>query len=227
MKKTITTLIIISAITGIYFNFNHTPSTEKTAPEIIKGKVIKAGLFKVIRSGGLVNSANTSTGKAIAKPVIQMIKATNRIPLIKDAHMSLQYRIWNLPEKVSYIKLKRVLKHPTITLPDGTTSTGSEYMITGKVSIGQVIAYTGYGLNEDYEMQAGDWTFQIWYDNKKLIEQTFTTYLPDEKETQQWNERLSRKKVVAADKKKSTKTKSVPANKTQKGQTAAKRKWLD
>ena len=30
-----------------------------------KAKVIKAGLFKVIRSGGLVETKNTSTGKAI------------------------------------------------------------------------------------------------------------------------------------------------------------------
>ena len=51
-------------------------------------------------------------------------------------------------------------------------------MITGKVLYGQVVAYTGYGLNEDYEIVEGDWIFQIWYEDKKMIEQKFTTYWP-------------------------------------------------
>lgn len=153
--------------------------------DTLKGKVVKAGLYKVIRSGGLVESRNTSTGKAISKPVIELVTTTDRIPLVKDAHMSMQYRIWNLPEQPAYIKLRRVLKHPVMTLPDGTQSSGSDYMINGSVSIGQVIAYTGYGLNEDYEMLEGEWTFQIWYEDKKLVEHTFTTYWPDETENRQ------------------------------------------
>jgi len=153
--------------------------------DALKGKVVKAGLYKVIRSGGLVESRNTSTGKAISKPVIELVTTTDRIPLVKDAHMSMQYRIWNLPEQPAYIKLRRVLKHPVMTLPDGTQSSGSDYMINGSVSIGQVIAYTGYGLNEDYEMLEGEWTFQIWYEDKKLVEHTFTTYWPDETENRQ------------------------------------------
>ena len=144
------------------------------------GKVTKAGLFEVIRSGGLVNSSRSSTGKAISKPVIQLVERTDRIPLVKDAHMSMQYRIWNLPDRPAYIDLRRVLIHPPMTLPDGTISTGSDYMIKGRVSVGQVIAYTGYGLNEEYEMVEGDWTFQIWFEGKKLIEQTFITYWPEE-----------------------------------------------
>ena len=133
----------------------------------------------------MVASRKTSTGKAISKPVIELLTTTDRIPLVKDAHMSLQYRIWNLPEQPAYIKLRRVLKHPVMTLPDGTQTTGSDYMINGRVSIGQVIAYTGYGLNEDYEMLEGEWTFQIWYEDKKLVEHTFTTYWPDETEKRQ------------------------------------------
>jgi len=156
------------------------PVQVKTDEKVPTGKVIKAGLFKVIRSGGLVDSPNTSTGKAHSRPVIQLVKLTDRIPLVKDAHMSFQYRIWNLPERPVYIDLRRVLIHPPMTLPDGTVSTGSDYMIKGHVRIGQVIAYTGYGLNEDYEMVEGEWTFQLWQEDKKLVEQRFTTYWPDE-----------------------------------------------
>lgn len=156
-----------------------TDSAVDPVADAMHGKVVKAGLFKVIRSGGLVNSDRTSTGKAISKPVIQLVKATHMIPLIKDAHMSFQYRIWNVPEDISFMEFRRVLKHPAMTLPDGSVRHGSEYPIKGKVSVGQVIAYTGYGLNEDYEMLEGDWTFEIWYHDTKLVEQTFTTYTPN------------------------------------------------
>jgi len=100
----------------------------------------------------------------------------------KGSQMYLQYRIWPLPAQPAYADLRRVVKHPEIELPDGSISTGSDYVIKGKVSANQVIAYTGYGLDEDYELVEGDWTFEIWYQDKKVIEQKFTTYWPDEAE---------------------------------------------
>jgi hypothetical protein len=69
-----------------------------------------------------------------------------------------------------------------MTLPDGSVSTGSDYVIKGRVSVNQVIAYTGYGLDEDYELVEGDWVFEIWYQEMKMIEQKFTTYWPDKEE---------------------------------------------
>lgn len=194
--------------------------------DVLQGKVIKSGLFKVIRSGGLVSSKNTSTGQAISKPVIQLVKTSDRIPLVKDAHMSLHYRIWNLPQQLSYIKLRRVLKHPAMTLPDGKVSTGSDYMINGHVSIGQVIAYTGYGLNEDYEMLEGDWTFQIWYQNKKLVEQTFTTYIPDDAELLSIGN-LSPKEQIKPLMVSRFNNKTQPLDKNGKPvQSASKRAWI-
>jgi uncharacterized protein VirK/YbjX len=42
-----------------------------------------------------------------------------------------------------------------------------------------VNSYDAYGFHEDYEMVEGDWTFQIWHKDNKLVEQTFTTYRPE------------------------------------------------
>jgi len=50
-----------------------------------------------------------------------------------------------------------------MTLPDGTVSTGSDFIIKRKLSSNQVIAYTGYGFDEDYELVEGEWSFEIWY----------------------------------------------------------------
>jgi hypothetical protein len=148
----------------------------------LKGHVGRAGLYRLVRSGGVINDPNTGTGKAVAKPVVELVRKTGRIPLIKGVQMYLQYRIWPLPAQPAHADLRRVLQHPEMKLPDGSVSTGSDYMIKGKVSSGQVIAYTGYGLDEDYELVEGDWIFQIWYQDKKMIEHKFTTYQPDKEE---------------------------------------------
>ena len=34
------------------------------------------------------------------------------------------------------------------------------------IVIGLFIAYTGYGLDEDYELVEGDWIFEIWYQDE-------------------------------------------------------------
>ena len=121
----------------------------------LKGKVGRSGLYRLVRSGGVVNNSQTSTGKAVSHPVVQMIKATDRIPLIKGAQMYLQYRMWYLPSQPAYADLRRVLKHPAMTLPDGSISTGSDFMLKRKVTSNQVISYTGYSFDEDYELVTG------------------------------------------------------------------------
>ena len=156
-----------------------------------------------------------------------MLKTTERIPLVRDAHMSLQYRIWNLPDQPAYIKLRRVLKHPVMTLPDGSQSSGSDYMITGAVSIGQVIAYTGYGLNEDYEMLEGEWNFQIWYENEKLIDHSFVTYTPDEAELEQLGSLSPLKNNTSLSGLDVEISQSIPERTTSKTQSAARRNWLN
>jgi len=69
--------------------------------------------------------------------------------------MAYQYRLSNLPGTRT-VKLRRVLKHPPFRLPDGTVSSGSDFMITKKLERGEVFAYDTYALNEDYEMVAGE-----------------------------------------------------------------------
>jgi hypothetical protein len=69
-------------------------------------------------------------------------------------------------------------------------------MIKAKVTVNQVIAYTGYGLDEDYEMVEGDWVFEIWHHDKKLVEQKFTTYRPDKEEQVALQLQLKRETVT-------------------------------
>jgi hypothetical protein len=143
------------------------------------GRVLQWGIYTLLRGGKVTDDPKTTTGKGVVEPVITRDRETDRIPLIKDKYMAYQYRLSNLPGKRT-VKLRRVLKHPEFKLPDGATSTGSDFMITRKLERGEVFAYDAYALNEDYEMVEGEWDFQIWFEDKMLVEQTFTTYWPEE-----------------------------------------------
>ena len=161
----------------------------------LTGRIINRGLYKLVRSGGTVDDPNTNTGKVIAKPVIQLVESTERIPLIKCAQMYLQYRIKPFPDTLVNVDFKQVLRHPAMTLPDGSVSTGADIPFKGKVSANQSIGYIGYGFDENYELVEGDWVFELWYQDKKMVEQIFTTYWPDKEETAILESKLAPLKV--------------------------------
>ena len=124
----------------------------------------------------------TNTGKVVTKAVLKISETTDRIPLIKGTHFAYRYRIIDLPKeeaKKPVVELRKVLVHPVMTLLDGSTSTGWDRIARGRTSAGQVIAFDGYAFHEDYELVEGDWTFQIWFGDKKLVEQKFTAYKPE------------------------------------------------
>jgi len=161
----------------------HDPSRGQSHEEIMipGGKVIEYGIYGLVKAGRLEQNTATSTGTIINKPVLEHIKRTNRIPIEKNTYFAYQYRISRLPDETRtrpVLELKRIVKHPAMVLPDGSRSNGSERIIRAKINAGQVIALDGYAFDEDYEMVAGDWIFQIWYKEHLLVEQKFTSYWP-------------------------------------------------
>lgn len=168
-------------------NSPDTTSSENTANESTasktaepSGRILRAGIFSKVSGGTPIQSSETSTGKALSKLVMTFIKEAERIPIKKDTIIGYQYRLSNLPD-VPSVALRRVLRHPPFTLPDGSVTTGSDFTIRKKVERNEVFAYDVYALNETYEMVEGEWIFQIWYLDKLLLERKFTTYsLEDE-----------------------------------------------
>lgn len=159
--------------------------TTKKAAEIreTSGNVFEYGIYNAQRKGRVLGSLTTNTGKVVTRPVLELAETTDRIPLLKDTYFAYRYRILDLPKeeaKKPVVELRKVLVHPVMTLPDGTTSTGWDRTSKGRTSVGQVIAFDGYVFNEDYELVEGDWTFQIWFKDKMLVEQKFTTYKPEQ-----------------------------------------------
>jgi hypothetical protein len=142
------------------------------------GRVIKYGLYEVIRTGRLVDNPDTSTGKSHSASTIQFIRQTDRIPLKKGNYFGFQSRIEPLPD-THFIKLKKVVTHPEMTLPDGSKKAGYEVNETKKVSVGVAFTTSAYSLDEDYELVEGEWTIQYWFEDRMLVEQRFYTYWPE------------------------------------------------
>lgn len=156
------------------------PAGEKAVPWARTNRV---GIYEAIHEGRLVEGASSTTGKALERLTIQFVRPAERIPLVKGSYFGFQYIIGNLfpiLDDGQVMELRRVLIHPEMTLPDGSTTTGSDYTIHRKVKVGQVKSYDAYGFHEDYELVEGEWAFQLRYQDDLLIEQTFTTYLPEE-----------------------------------------------
>lgn len=158
------------------------PIASQGDPDIPRGKATRYGLFKERVKGRLVQDPDAGTGKVIRGSTLEFLEGdTQRIPLRKGVRFG--YRYWlKLPPDESRPVLKRVLIHPEMTLPDGSKVSQSERMITKKATHGIVTAIDAYALIEDYELVQGVWTFQLWYQDKLLVEQTFTTYRPENSE---------------------------------------------
>ena len=146
------------------------------------GSVFEYGIYDTIRKGRVVGNLETGTGKVVNSPVLDLSEKTTRIPLTKGLFFAYRYRVYDMYKedaKRPVAQLRRVLIHPPMTLPDGSISTGSDRIVKERTSASQVIAFHGYGFHEDYEMVEGEWTFQVWYRDKMMVEQKFTTYKPE------------------------------------------------
>ena len=165
---------------------DETGTQAQTAADVVKdpnGRVFEYGIYNTLRKGRVRDEITTNTGKVINRPVLEIAKQTDRIPLVKDTYFAYRYRLMNFPKeeaKKPAIELRKVLVHPEMTLPDGSRSTGSDRVFKGRAFAGQVLGFDGYAFNEDYELVEGDWTFQIWFGEHLLVEQTFTMYWPEE-----------------------------------------------
>ena len=156
----------------------------KTATNTVRppsGYIFEYGIYNTVRNGRVVASLETGTGKVVNSPVLDLKEKTTRIPLIKGLFFSYRYRIQDMLKEDAIkpvAELRRVLIHPPMKLPNGNTSTGSDRIVKERTSARQVIAFHGYGFHEDYELVEGEWTFQVWYRDKMMVEQKFTTYKP-------------------------------------------------
>ena len=105
----------------------------------------------------------------------RLIEHTDKIPSILGTNFGFSYTIKGFPKGTAINLVKKVL-FPEMQDPSNKESyDASEW--TSEEKIGET-AYIGYGFDYEWEMASGEWTFQIFYENRKLGEKRLIVYRP-------------------------------------------------
>lgn len=128
---------------------------------IYTAKVLKAA----DKDGALTGSRNIIDD-------IEFIQNTDRIPAKLDTRFGFRFVIEGSDTKD--VVLKKKVIHPPIT-ENNKTTTSHEYDL--EYTMGST-ALTGYRFGAENLMVPGDWTFQLYYQGKMILEQKFTVYKP-------------------------------------------------
>ena len=136
-------------------------------------EILEFGYYTVQKEGEHYADANAPSGVVQAGPIVKLVQQTNVIPIAPGRLFGFRFRLKEFTD--NDIELRQVVTHPRMTRPDQKTSTGFETRLSLSLKDGELSDYAGYRLNQDYEMVEGEWRFEFWHANKKLLEQKFKT----------------------------------------------------
>jgi hypothetical protein len=134
--------------------------------------IVEKGIY-TIDTGDETRDAQTPTGKITAVTKVRNIESTVTIPARLGLEFGFQYVVVGDPAGAE-VTLDIVTTFPAQGLRNPKASKPlyeSKYRRTKK--IGDTV-YLGYGFENLWEVEPGIWTFQIWHENRKLAEQSFT-----------------------------------------------------
>jgi len=156
-------LLVLFIITGNTAFANDKPET----------KIISFGIYAHSPDNGKswINPISDQAVKGTtASPV--HLKSTRKIPAKYPLFFGFEYNVENLKDQTTDITTEVI--HPKIKQADGSFTT--QYQQTQKFLVldGKITATTGYLLENENEIQAGEWIYRIKLNGKTITSQNFT-----------------------------------------------------
>jgi hypothetical protein len=153
-----------------------------SAADIVSGEIVEYGYYE--KKGEFERHQNiaTTSGYVQEGKNVELVEQTDRIPLARNRLFGFKFRITGFDDK-NAVQLKLVVTHPEITRDNGSKSSGYSYPVLLDVNNGVIENRSGYSIDHDYEMVEGEWAFELWYYNQKLVSQTFHTVAADDTNT--------------------------------------------
>ncbi len=153
-------------------------SAEKTM-RVRAVEIVAYGIFTARETTRLGPSTAQAPAADGVKGVTFSENYTSEIPAVLGTTFGIQYLINSSP-KGGRIKVTCVIVFPEGGLVDrrGRIYKKSTEKIT--TFIGRKTLY-GYGFDEPWELVPGEWTFQIWHNDVRLAQKTFTVLPPGPK----------------------------------------------
>jgi hypothetical protein len=174
MKRYLLILSVIFLFLFVSGLFQSSTSGLFDKTEITGAKILNYGICTATTTKK-VKAKDTASGKRKIIKDTEFVETTTKIPAILGNSFCIRYSIEGKPDD-RRIKLRVKLIHPIIKNPDeGTTETISAIDIKPKIGS---ISTTNFTFDTESELIPGNYTFQIYYKDRKLLEKTFSVYLP-------------------------------------------------
>jgi len=149
-------------------------STVNSASAAPAAEILEFGYYEVQNEGQRYEDNNVTSGVIQAGAIVKLIQQTDIIPIESGRLFGFRFRLKGFTGKED-IEIREVVTHPPMTRPGQKPSSGFETKLQLIVQRGEFSDYAGYSLNHDYEMVEGEWRFEFFYNDKKLVEQKFKT----------------------------------------------------
>ncbi len=145
------------------------------APQVIGADVTEFGIYTAeLERAEPAPGTVAGTEKIVTH--MRLAAQTRTIPAAKGVSFGCRFTLVGTPiGAIAPLHMVTIFPSPMTNPATRQSATRSESDIG--LSIGAV-GYTGYSMDNDWEILPGVWTFQIWSQGRKLAEQSFTVQKP-------------------------------------------------
>jgi Domain of unknown function (DUF3859) len=145
------------------------------AQQIDRIEIVEWGIFQHDRLAEI--AADTPRGTRNIVTNVRLQHATTTVPALVGMKFGFRFKVAGSPPGMP-VSVRFVTRFPKqgITNPaNGRASSTSEIYLD--TAVGD-ITYGGYSFADDWEVETGPWTLELWHGGRKLAEKTFVVTRP-------------------------------------------------
>lgn len=164
-------LLAAAALTGAALFIPLAPADAETDVQIRAAEIVGYGIFES-RSSSRAAGWRSAAPPADDVDGVRFLEFTNEIPGVLGTGFGFQYVINSSP-RGARLNVRNIIRFPGegLRAPGGRVYTVSEEK--RDIRIGHRDFY-GYAFDESWEIIPGEWVFEVWHDDARLIRKTFT-----------------------------------------------------
>jgi hypothetical protein len=148
-----------------------TAPSRAQAQQVDRIEIVEWGIFRNDQEAR-VPAPDTPTGTRNLVRNVRLQQATTTIPALVGMKFGFRFKVVGSPPGAR-VSLKVVTRFPSqgVTNPAKrktfATSEFSSDAIVGEIT------YRGYSFDQDWEVETGPWTLELWHDGRRLAEKQF------------------------------------------------------
>lgn len=147
------------------------PGLRAADVKIRAAEVVAYGLFEATRDHRFTSRFRPNAPAADSVSNVRFVEFTNDVPPALGTQFGFQYIINSMP-KGGRMNVEQIIRFPGNGLlqPGGRVYRESREKLT--VKIGEPNFY-GYGFDEAWEIVPGQWIFEVWHKDARLVRKAF------------------------------------------------------